>query len=406
MNIAFVINQLIVGGAEQYVITKSEWLVKRGHKVIVVSEGGIWENKLPDGVIHVRLSGLMKSPCVFKPKEYSVFKEKLANILLSHDIDIVEGQNTWPILHVVNSYNLHKKPYYLNVLNELSFNRNPLLQYATRQLDKGSLYYTLTSKMNDYIQKKCLTQLKPRIINIPVKTTELADLKDKGYILSVCRMSSEKMYVKSLIQGFISLATGDRTLRHDLIIIGDGELFEEVKELADNGNRLIGEKRIIMKGTVVGKELTDLFGGCSLYVGMGTTMLTAASMGKPCVKCGFEPMTMDKAWGMWGDNPEKDKDEIVCSPDKDQEGISYEVILGKMLRNPELLQTMGAKARKIFSENYSLDNIMNRWEKEYERILSSDQDAYLSTVYEKSKFITSVLTPIYNIYSLRRIFSK
>lgn len=39
MHIAFVTPQMIIGGAETYIITKSRWLISHGHTVTVVSGG-------------------------------------------------------------------------------------------------------------------------------------------------------------------------------------------------------------------------------------------------------------------------------------------------------------------------------------------------------------------------------
>jgi len=405
MNIAFVINQLIVGGAEQYVIIKSEWFIKRGHNVIVISEGGIWENKLPDGVKHFKLKGLMSSPYAMKKNDYCNLKNNLADILIDNNINIVEGQNTWPIVHVINSYWIHKKPFYMNILSELSYNKNFILQYATILLNKEHLYYTLTPKMNSYIEDKCHIQLNPSVINIPIKVETNIITKDSNYILSVCRMSPEKMYVKSLIREFTSLVVNEKSIKHKLIVVGNGDLFNEVSELVRQCNNIIGKEWILMKGTVVGDDLTQLFSSCTIYVGMGTTLLTAASMAKPCIRCGFETSTMDKAWGFWGDNPETDKDEIVfASTSNHSNEESFRSILRRTLSDNILRNNMGKKAQNLFIENYSLNRVMNKWELEYKNIISSYDSKRLSSICRKIQRFSSIFYNLYRLYSLRFLF--
>jgi hypothetical protein len=50
--IAFFTPRMVVGGAEMYVINKSNWLINRGYNVLVLSEEGQWVDKLPSTVVH------------------------------------------------------------------------------------------------------------------------------------------------------------------------------------------------------------------------------------------------------------------------------------------------------------------------------------------------------------------
>lgn len=407
MNIAFVINQLIVGGAEQYVITKSEWLIRKGYNVIVISEGGVWESKLPEGVKHFRLKGIMQSPYSIGKQDYNLLLLTLSSILINNKIDIIEGQNTWPILHVINSYSIHGIPYYMNILLELSYYRNYLLQYATRYMSRQKLYYTLTEKMNTYIESKCKEKLNPTIINIPISQQTGVNIEDDKYILSVCRLVPEKMYVKSLINGFTDLIVNNKEIKHKLIIVGDGELFDEIRILVNNNNNRIGEERIVIKGTVEGIELTKLFSRCTVYVGMGTTLLIAASVHKPCIICGFEPKTMNMAWGFWGDNEKADKDEIVytqSSIHRNEE--NFESILRRLLGSNDLRKEKAINAYNLFTKFYSIESVMEKWEKEYVRLIDNQHPKELKFISRKMLWVSNLYRYIYKIYSLKKVLIK
>ena len=119
MHIAFVTPQMIIGGAETYIITKSRWLISHGHTVTVVSGGGENVVNLPEGAEHVEFTTEV-SPASFTRRGYKEYLHELSEILTSRNIEVIEVHNTTPIIHIAASYDEHRIPFLVNVLNELT----------------------------------------------------------------------------------------------------------------------------------------------------------------------------------------------------------------------------------------------------------------------------------------------
>lgn len=83
---------------------------------------------------------------------------------------------------------------------------------------------------------------------------------------------------------------------------------QEVFELANSINISLQKDVIKLLGTVTGNELEEIYSKCSLYIGVGTTMLIAASHRKPTIMAsGLYPKY---AFDFWGSEPEKNKNAI------------------------------------------------------------------------------------------------
>lgn len=370
IKIAFLTPKMIVGGAETYIINKSEWLANHGYEVMVISEGGANIANLPKGVSHVVFDNLSNSPLSFDKGNYTVFIDGLSSVLIKNGVDVVEAHNTFPAVHMAMSYKTTGIPFFVNILNELAYERNPLLAAVTRKLNSFGLYYTLTSEMNAYIQNSTHSKLKPNLLRIPIKGMYAnVDETSSPYILSVCRLSDDKRYVKYLIEDFYELYTNNSNTRnYKLIIVGEGTLYEEINTLANNLNSKAQQTIIELKGTVVGEDLSVLYNNCSLFVGMGTTLLLAASCGKPSITCGFTRDSEPFAWGYWGENI-LDKNIMGMGLKKDRKQTSFKEAIQVLIESKERSLSSGKAAKAMFCDNFDLELIMKNWENEYHKVI-------------------------------------
>ncbi len=407
--IAFVTPRMIIGGAESYIITKTLWLINNGFTVIVISSGGENVNNLPDEVRHFNIERIDDSPLLFKDEDYVNFIEDISNILTENRVDIIEAHNTFPVFHIAMSYRLTGIAFFANILHELSYVRNPLLAILTRKLNYFGLYYTLTSEMNNHIERTISTRLKPTILPIPVKGIEIGnDNFDQKYILSVCRLVEDKMYVKHLIDDFCKLYLSNKIARaYSLVIVGDGPLFEELEILASKFNESIQRTVIELRGTIVGDELEVLYKECSLFVGMGTSLLLAASCGKPSIIAGFTSNTEQFSWGYWGEN-ELDKDIIAGGDNQNRKKTSLCEAIEIIVESDERSSEAGLAARKMFVKYYDFNSIMVFWKGEYIKIIEKATNNYqLEKKMSFSNLIKflKVARYIYKRISFRKIVS-
>ncbi|MDI5950745.1 glycosyltransferase [Flavobacterium yafengii] len=372
IKVAFVTPKMIIGGAESYIINKSNWLINNGFDVIIVSQGGENVSNLPNGVNHIFFDKISSSPLEFSYKDYSDFIEKLSDILLRNDVDVIEAHNSYPAVHVASSYKYTKIPFFINILNEVAYYRNPLLTILTKKLSCFGLFYVLSYEMNRYIEKRINFKLNPKIIPIPVKAISRDNLSlENKYILSVSRLSEDKDYVRYLIKDFYELyKINDKLSEYKLVIVGDGSLFESINVLANSLNKEANRNIIQLRGTLVGDDFETVYKNCSIFVGMATTLLLAASCGKPSVIAGSTPETNKFSWGLWGEN-DLDANLIGICSGKDRTSTSFQTILESLVECEGRLISSGNAAYKMFKENYDFGSIMTVWGNEYHLVIDT-----------------------------------
>ena len=411
MNIAFVTPQFIVGGAETYIIRKSQWLIEHGHNVLVISTGGCFVEMLPNRVRHICLEDLSVAPYTLSPSRLKYLLGTLSSILLDEKIDVIEAHNTYPVFYVFMSYRKHKIPFILNVLNELSYDSNWELQRITRILDKLKCYYTLTGKMNDYIEMKCGCSLHPNIFPIPLNDPSSKDyIKSdfQNYILTVGRLASDKMYLKYLIKDFGAFLDENKLYSNKtLLVVGDGPLKNDIEQMIHAINSRHHRKAIILLGSVVGEELERLYAGCELYIGVGTTLLIAASYAKPSIIGAAYTQLQPHAFGFWGTHPE-DKDVIAGSFDIVDRKITYkEILMGFFSSTESQRKQLGYQAYSLFKNNYELNVIMEKWDTVY---FNHVRNVSMNSIKKSAYFLylfNMMLYPVYFLYkNLRLVYGK
>ena len=366
MTIAFFTPQMTIGGAQSYVILKSNWLVAQGHRVVVVSAGGKWVDRLSVHTMHIVIDNINVAPYYLSPKKRKRVIEDISDIIVKYQIDVIESHNSFPIIYTLLAQRKTKVPVLLNILSELAYIKNPLLCYVTKLLDKQSLYYTLNNEMNTFIERKIHYRLVNRnIIPIPINKNESVESVRGSYILSVCRMSPEKMYVKYLINDFAKLVEDNKiNSSFRLILVGDGVLFKEIEAKVAMLNLSLGKVAIILKGFCEGYDLDLLYANCDIYIGIGTTLLTGALYGKPSIIAGGVPETMPYAWGYWG----VDDDDTIARTNFGGEKYSFYTLIEQTLNDSDLYQKTSMISLNKATNKYSADNIMQKWEQEYIKV--------------------------------------
>lgn len=397
MNIAFFTPKMIIGGAETYIYTKARWLVDRGHNVFIFSEGGIGLASLPANVIHITITNFGMSPLIFSEGGYLEFIREVTYHAVKNKIDVIEAHNNYPAIHASFVFCHTQIPFIINILHECGIDRNPLLLKLLNNIRTNKLLYTLTATMRDYMLTKRGANFDFDLIPIPIEGYEISKYDNNNpYILSVCRLSDDKMYVKYLIQAFGELADTDSRLKNfSLKIVGEGKNFDLISQMALEINNKLGAQKVKILGTVVGEKLDNLLKDCYSYVGMGTTLLLAVSAGKSSLIAGITPEAQPYSWGIWGQDP-SDK-EIIGITETSRVHVSYKDALLSLL-DPEKNEENGIIARKLFLQNYDINTIMEKWEiiysntpTIYKNMSTKDKARLDISVYTKSlRFLRSL----------------
>lgn len=368
MKIAFVTSQMIVGGAETYIARKSDWLIKHGHEAIAISEGGCFVEKLPSSMKHVQLKNISCVPYLLSVKKLKALIKKLVTILHEERVDVIEAYDPYPIIYVFISYHLHKIPFFLNTLTEVTYDHNWLLCKITSIMNKQKAYYTLADGMNTYIEAQCGHSLTPEIIPIPFDVAiESNYTSTSNYILTVARFAPDKMYIKYLMEGFAAfISTHSEYSNLDLYIVGDGPLHSEVEDLADSINEKVHRQAVILKGTLVGEKLLELYKDCLLYVGVSTTLLMAASYSKPAVIGSVYKDLQPFAFGFFADGI--DGNNICGYLNMYERRSSYGEILTRFFDSTDTQKEAYARTAYLLIERYyDLNMVMDKWTQIYSR---------------------------------------
>ena len=398
MKVAFLTPRMIVGGAETYILSKCNWLIRHGDQAIILSEWGENVKNIPLGVKHYIIQSISNPPYALSHSARKNLIFTISSILLEEKVDIIEAHNSFPIIYTLLSYKYHKKPFILNVLNEEAYVGNFQLSCATVFLNRHKLYFTLTSQMNQYIEKKIRMPLSPFVIQIPIEVRNTNDAFEEPYILSVCRMSRDKMYVKHLIKGFAEAKLSKAIPSNiTLIIVGEGILFNEISLMVEELNNNLQDNSIILKGTVVGDDLHKLYKHCLFYVGMGITLLTAAAYEKACLLVGMQCKYQPFVWGYWGNNPSIDKNSIVANRSYTN-GILYKDAIALIVNNSIERHEMARKAFSLFTVNYSISSVMNEWQMQYRRVQNTFSVSNMKYIVCMLNLFNSLVHPIYVLF--------
>lgn len=368
--IAFWTPKMTIGGAESYILAKARWLVQQGFRVIVFSEGGENVANLPKECVHYHYS--FEAPFTLTTQECRRRVDELVVLLRQENVQLIEAHNTYPIYYAYRCNRITRISVIYNMLNELSHTfrfHNPI-NHVMKELNRYGCYTTLTPAMNRFVERVLQLKLSPKILPIPIELVPDMDTQEQNYILSVCRFTEDKMYIISLIEGFAE-AMRTQQIRTDmtLLIVGDGVLRSKVEKAVQLANEQCGRTCVVWLGTKTGDELFSLYAHCSLYVGMGTTILQAAQYSKPIAWAAFSEKEQQYAWGFWGDEP-SDKYKIAAHNDSIARRRTFAQLLAST-GNINFLNIKGKQAQKLVKEVYDLQYIMEQWLNYYTQIMTA-----------------------------------
>ncbi|MGL5058179.1 MAG: glycosyltransferase [Fusobacteriaceae bacterium] len=400
LNIAFITPRISgIGGAEKYVCEKILWLKKNGYNCIVIagnhttSNSPYLEKLKKEGIGYYNVSWINTPYYLLNQKYLEIKIEELNLILKENQINLIE---TNQIVCGIYAYNLsvkYKVPILLNVLSELGFEKNTNYIELLKNFDKKKLYYNLGSNSNKYIERETGEKLENcKNIPIPITWNKNLEITDKNFILSVARFDVGKEYLFSLIEDFRKIKLLNRNdIPKNLIIVGDGIYREKIEKRVNEIDRELGEKSIILKGFLTGIELENLYSECSVYVGMGTTLLTAAAYKKPCVVATIDKKNDYKSIGYFRKEP--DGGYSFGQPLQNSKFESYYYYILKLYESEKIKKSVILESYNFIQEYFSLESVMKKWEKEYGKI--SENFIHFEKLYYIPKYRLDMYLKVY-----------
>ncbi len=289
-NLLMALMQLDIGGAETHVVELSKELAKRGYKITVVSNGGVYVKELEDaGIKHYTLPLHSK-----KPGDMIKSYKGLRQIIKDENIELVHSHARIPSFLLGRLHKKMKFPFVTTA--HWVFETGHGLKYLT---DWGEKTVAVSEDIKKYLMDNYKTKEEDIFVTINgIDTEKFSDKLDSSEvcrefdldkvgnnIVYISRMDEDRSLVAKLLIDAVEAL--DKIIENlNLLIVGGGNDFDRVNELAENVNKKLGRNAIKLAGARV--DIASLISPAKLFVGVSRSALEAMAEAKPVIIAGNE----------------------------------------------------------------------------------------------------------------------
>lgn len=290
MNIMMSLMQLDIGGAETHVVELAKELKRRGHNIIITSNGGAYVAELNRcGIKHYEVPLQNKKPQNVL-KAFSLLKK----IITEEKIDLVHSHARIPSFILGKLHKKMKFPFVTTA--HWIFTTKYGLKYIT---DWGQKTLAVSEDIKKYLMDNYKIPESDITVTVNgIDADKFSADTDKSACCKEFGIANEDNVI-----AYVSRMDEDRSLAaHQLIeavrrlnpiienlvciIVGGGNDFENVKKEADSVNKEIGREAIKLTGART--DIEKLIAPAKLFVGVSRAALEAMSAEKPTVIAGNE----------------------------------------------------------------------------------------------------------------------
>ena len=347
---------LDIGGAETHIVELSKELRKRGHEVVIVSNGGVYEKEVEAaGIRHCKAPLHRRSPADMRRS-----KQILEQVIREEKPDIVHAHARIPGFLCGQ---LHKKMGFAFVTSchGVYTAKGPLRLLS----DWGERTMAVSEDIRDYLIREY--KIPEEHITVTIngidtdkfspavsgeKFRQELGLGDAPVLTHVCRLDAfTSPTARQIIKLAPRLAENIPGLR--IVIVGGGEVYEELKEQAAQQNQKIGRECLTLTGPRT--DIRDVVAACDVFTGVSRAALEAMAAGKPAVLSGaqghmglFRPELLEKA-----------VDTNFCcrtDPVAEDEQMLRDLTAAMEL-SPEEKRELGLAGREIVKQYYSVQRM-------------------------------------------------
>lgn len=194
----------------------------------------------------------------------------------------------------------------------------------------------------------------PEVIPLAVDLAQGMDVarRDGVSVLTVARLHPMKEYVLGLIEA-VAVLRGEGYENLSLTVVGDGPLRPRLVDIV----RARGlEAHVRFAGTVAPAELPGYYSEADVFVGMGTTLLEASSLGVASIVA-IGHCREFKSPGFFSTTSDYYVGEAI-SDLHTQPGIVY---IRQLLASPRLRQSISEECRQKVERNFSTASVMDKF---------------------------------------------
>ena len=295
-----------IGGAETHIMELALALQERGYRVIIASNGGAFVSELEEaGIIHYQVPLHNK-----KPKNMIASYRMLRDIIRKEKIDLVHAHARIPGFIAGKVCRKEKIPFVTTA--HWVFETGKGLKYLT---DWGQETIAVSEDIKRYLMKEYQLPEEQIVVTINGINTnrfskdisfgsvavEFEFDKNAFRIVHISRLDKSRADVAFLLVDAFE-AIREEIPNAELVIVGGGDVYHEIKAKADAVNQKIGETKIKLTGPRT--DINRFVAAADLFVGVSRAALEAMAAEKPTVLAGNEgdlglylPEKEDSAFG-------------------------------------------------------------------------------------------------------------
>ncbi len=283
---------LEIGGAETHVVELSKELKKQGYDIIVASNGGVYEKELAEAGIRNYQVPLNQRNVLKMARSYFMLKK----IIKKEKVDIVHSHARIPSF-VCGLLKVRMKNAFTFVTSaHWVFYTGMGLKYLSNW---GQKVVAVSDDIRDYLMENYRVRYEDIFVTINGIDTEKFspntdqsrvraefDLKEEEpTLVYVSRMDESRALVaRQLIALGPKLAKAIPGLR--MLIVGGGDVYDELLEKTKEANAAIGRECITMTGGRT--DINELVAVGDVFVGVSRAALEAMAAEKPVIVAGNE----------------------------------------------------------------------------------------------------------------------
>ncbi len=279
-----------IGGAETHIMELSLELQKRGYRVIIASNGGSFVPELEAaGIVHYQVPLHNKKPANLL-KSYRMLRE----IIKKEKIDLVHAHARIPGFIAGKVCRREKIPFVTTA--HWVFETGKGLKYLT---DWGQETIAVSEDIKSYLMKEYKLPQEQIVVTINGINTnrfskeisfgavavEFQFIKDAFRIVHISRLDRSRADVAFLlIEAFEEIKA--EIPNAELVIVGGGDVYHEIKEKAAAANEKLGGPFIKLTGPRT--DINRFVASADLFVGVSRAALEAMAAEKATVLAGNE----------------------------------------------------------------------------------------------------------------------
>ncbi len=348
---------LEIGGAETHVVELSKELKKLGYRIIVASNGGVYEKELTQaGIYHYRVPMNQRNvPKMIK----SYFL--LRRIIEKENVDIVHSHARIPSF--ICGF-LHRR-YGITFVTSAHwvFYTGMGLKYLTNW---GQKVVAVSEDIKQYLAENYHIQNEDIFVTINGIDTnkfspdtngdkirkEFDIAKEEPTLVYVSRMDESRALVaKQLLEIAPKLAQQIPGLR--MLIVGGGDVYEQLCQKAQEQNQKIGGSKNCIVMTGARTDINELISVATVFVGVSRAALEAMAVGKTVIVAGNEGYI-----GIFGkEKLEVARENNFCCrgcPTSSEEQLYKDVVYAFCNMTPQQRKALGEYGREVIFEYYSV----------------------------------------------------